>query len=77
MLVLMTPWAMTRPYIWAEIGAAWVKQLPFVLVLHGLTREDFRSRPEAPAFLKATNFITLNEIDRYFDELRRKLSEAV
>jgi hypothetical protein len=24
LVVLLTPWALDRPYIWAEIGAAWV-----------------------------------------------------
>ncbi len=23
LLVLLTPWALTRPYIWAELGVAW------------------------------------------------------
>jgi len=23
LLVLLTPWALERPYVWAEIGAAW------------------------------------------------------
>ncbi len=27
LLVLLTPWALDRPYVWAELGAAWVKEL--------------------------------------------------
>ena len=26
LVVLLTPWALDRPYVWAEIGAAWSKQ---------------------------------------------------
>ena len=30
LVVLLTPWALDRPYIWAEIGAAWGKRIPIV-----------------------------------------------
>lgn len=72
LLVLITPWAMKRPWIWIEIGVAWSRDLPFVVVLHGVTRKDFLSRPDAPTFLKAKNFTPLNEMDRYFDELEKR-----
>ncbi|HYN76375.1 MAG TPA: toll/interleukin-1 receptor domain-containing protein [Lamprocystis sp. (in: g-proteobacteria)] len=73
LLVLITPWALTRPYVWVEIGVAWSRELPFVVVLHGLQRQEFLARPEAPTFLKAKNFIRLNEIDRYFNELDHRV----
>lgn len=76
LLVLITPWALTRPYVWVEIGVAWSRNLPFAVVLHGMQRQDFLARPEAPTFLKAKNFIRLNDIDRYFDELERRVGGA-
>jgi len=27
-LVLLTPWSLQRPYVWAEIGVAWGKENP-------------------------------------------------
>ena len=41
MLVLFTPWAFDRPYVWAEIGAAWIRRIPIYCCLawtygHGL-----------------------------------------
>jgi hypothetical protein len=36
LLVLLTPWAMDRPYVWVELGVAWGRELPIVAVLHGL-----------------------------------------
>jgi len=69
MLVLFTPWAFDRPYVWAEIGAAWIKRIPIIVVLHGLTVMDFMSKPNAPVFLKKRDIIKLNDIDQYINQL--------
>jgi hypothetical protein len=69
LLALFTPWAFDRPYVWSEIGAAWLRGIPIVVVLHGLTAIDFTSKPFVPAFLKKRNIIKLNDIDTYFNQL--------
>ena len=46
LLVLVTPWSLKRPYVWAEIGAAWIRRIPIVVVLHGLSRSDFQAQPK-------------------------------
>lgn len=69
LLVLLTPWALERPYVWAEIGAAWIRRIPIVVVLHGLSLKDFQSQPNAPIFLKKRDVIKLNDIDKYFEQL--------
>jgi hypothetical protein len=28
LVVLLTPWALERPYVWAELGAAWGRRIP-------------------------------------------------
>src|ERR1051326_9108776 len=33
LVALFTPWSLTRPYVWAEIGAAWIRRIPIVVVL--------------------------------------------
>ena len=36
LVVLLTPWALERPYVWIELGAAWVVEFrlwPYCLVL--------------------------------------------
>jgi hypothetical protein len=48
LVVLFTPWALGRPYVWAEIGAAWIRRIPIIVVLHGLTATDFQAQPSAP-----------------------------
>ena len=75
LVVLFTPWASERPYVWAEIGAAWIRRIPIVVVLHGLTVRDFQSQASTPVFLKRRNIIRLNDIDRYFEELRTRIAE--
>jgi hypothetical protein len=70
LLVLITPWALDRPYIWAEIGAAWGRGIPMVAILHGLDAETLQSRPGTPVLLKKRNLIELNDIDLYFKQLR-------
>lgn len=37
LVVLLTPWALDRPYVWAEIGAAWSRRIPIVALLLGIT----------------------------------------
>jgi len=74
LLVLVTPWSLDRPYVWAEIGAAWIRRIPIVVVLHGMSARDFQARPDAPVFLKKRDLIPLNDIDRYFDQLGARTS---
>ena len=69
LLVLLTPWALERRYVWLEIGAAWLRKIPIASVLHGLKPEKLQSDPNFPILLKKSNMITLNQISRYFDQL--------
>ena len=73
LLVLITPWAIDRPYVWIEIGAAWLRQIPLIVVLHGISTEDFQENPKAPVLLKRRNLIDINELDRYFEQLVTRL----
>lgn len=76
LLVLFTPWSTERPYVWAEIGAAWIRRIPIIVVLHGIKTTDFQANPSAPVFLKKRDIINLNDIDEYFDQLERKVCES-
>src|SRR5438093_9302395 len=72
LLVLMTPWALDRPYVWAELGAAWLRRIPIVVVLHGVTAAELQSRPGVTVFLKKRNLIEINDLDTYFDQLKQR-----
>ncbi len=75
LLVLFTPWSFERPYVWAEIGAAWIRRIPIIVVLHGLSPSEFQSRPNAPVFLKKRDIISLNDIDQYFGQLEERVNK--
>ncbi len=73
LLVLLTPWALDRPYVWAEIGAAWGRRIPIVGILHGMTTTEFQSRSEVPIFLKKRDFVDINDIEVYFEQLKARV----
>ena len=73
LLVLITPWTLERPYVLMEIGAAWVRGLPIIVILYGITPVEFRSGPKVPVLLKRLNLLDINRIDRYFEELEKRV----
>lgn len=75
LLVLFTPWALERPYVWVETGAALMRNIPIVVVLHGLSRDEFQSHPRVPVFLKRRNIVKLNDIEKYFAQLSSRAVE--
>lgn len=72
LLVLLTPWATTRPYIWLEMGLFWGSRKRIVAVLHGITAKGLSSDERIPVLLKRTDLVDLNRIDSYFDQLRKR-----
>jgi hypothetical protein len=73
LVVLWTPWALDRPFVWTEIGAAWVRPIPIVQVLHGVTASELQSRAGFPTPLKRRDMIDLNDVDAYFEQLRERV----
>jgi TIR domain len=71
-LVLFTPWARERPYVWLEVGAAWGLGKRIVFVLHGMTADDLSKGVGNPALLKRTNVITINDLNKYFRQLKAR-----
>ncbi len=76
LVVLVTPWSLERPYVWVEIGSAWLRRIPIVLILHGITAAEFQAKPKSPVFLKKRDMIKLNDIDEYFDQLSKRVAEG-
>jgi hypothetical protein len=72
LVVLMTPWALDRPYVWAELGVAWSRRIPIIILLQGMTPNEFQSKPGIPVFLKKRDMIALNDVDAYFAGLRKR-----
>jgi len=73
LIVLLTPWALERPYVWAEIGAAWGRRIPIVALLLGITAAELQSRPGIPVLLKKRDLLQLNEVEVYLDQLSARI----
>ena len=74
LIVLVTPWALKRAYVWLEIGAAWLKGIPIVVLLLGIGADEFQEKANIPIALKARNLIALNNVDRYLGELQARIN---
>lgn len=76
LLVLVTPCALERPYVWLEVGAAWIRRIAIVGVLHGISAAELQAKSGAPVLLKKRNLIDINAIDRYFEELKLRVENS-
>jgi hypothetical protein len=72
LVVLLTPWALDRPYVWIELGAAWGRRIPIVALLLGITPGELQTRPGIPVLLKKRDLLELNDIETYLEQLRRR-----
>jgi hypothetical protein len=73
LVVLLTPWALERPYVWAEIGAAWGRRIPIVALSLGITATELQVRPGIPVLLKKRDLLELNDIDVYLGQLAARV----
>lgn len=74
LVVLITPWALNRPYVWLEIGAAWLKGIPIIALLLGVSASEFQEKANVPVALKKRNLLPLNNVDRYITELTERVN---
>ncbi len=76
LLVLLTPAALERPYVWLEIGAAWSQGKRIIGILHGMTTSELASRDGTPAFLTGIVLRDINDLDEYLVEVRQRLTDG-
>ncbi len=74
LLVLLTPAALERPYVWIELGAAWSQGKRIIGVMHGLTTSELAERDGTPAFLSGIVLRDINDLALYLDELAKRVS---
>lgn len=77
LLVLLTPWSLKRPYVWAEIGAAWGKRKPIIGVLYGLSPEELSAQAGVPVFLKRRDLVDINKFDSYLAQLQGRVTPSL
>jgi len=75
LVVLLTPWALERPYVGAEIGAAWGRRIPIVALLLGTTPTELQTRPGIPVLLKKRDLLQLNDIEVYLEQLQARVEQ--
>lgn len=72
LLVLFTPSANDRKYIWIEIGMFFSSKKRITGILYGITKEAISSDGKIPILLKKINSRDINEIDKYFREIKTR-----
>jgi hypothetical protein len=68
LIVLLTPEALQRPYVWMELGAIWVTHKRASFILYRLTVEDLRKRSGVPLFILKSELIDINRDTEHFLE---------
>lgn len=77
LVALLTPWALERPYVWAEMGAAWGRRTPIIGLLLGITATQLQEKPGIPVFLKKRDMVALNDIETYLSQLRGRVGTRI
>ncbi len=76
LIVLLTAAALERPYVWMEIGAAWIQRKRIIGILYGVTTSQLAGRDGTPAFLTGIVLRDINDLDRYLGELRQRITDG-
>ncbi len=76
LVVLITPWSSKRSWIWIEIGAAWIQDMPVIAVFYGVDPQDLEENGQGKAVLEDINIVQLNEFDLYIKELTDRVREV-
>ena len=75
LLVLFTPTACDRKYVWMEIGMFLGAKKRIVAALYGVRKEEIASDQLTPVALKRIDSVELNDIESYFSQLRRRIED--
>jgi hypothetical protein len=73
MLVLFTPIASERKYVWLEIGMFLGYRKRIVAALYGVSKADIAKDPFTPVALKRMDSVDLSNIDSYFEQLKGRV----
>jgi hypothetical protein len=57
-----------------EIGAAWVQEKRVTTVLYPMTFDELNRQGNIPGVVKRTAVLNINEIDKYFGQLRARIA---
>jgi hypothetical protein len=74
LLVLLTPTALERRYVWLEIGVAWGRGIRIAGVLYGVSTAELAAGDGTPAFMSDILLRDLNEFESYAEELSKRVT---
>lgn len=75
LLVLFTPTALDRKYVWLEIGMFFGARKRIVAALYGIEKKDIATDRLTPVMLKRIDCVDLNFVDSYLDQLKHRVEE--
>jgi hypothetical protein len=76
LVALLTPWSINRNWVWTEIGAARVLGKRILGILYGVSMETLSSEGGGMACLSSRNVLSINDIETYLAELKKRVKEA-
>lgn len=72
LIALFTPKSQSRSWVWLEIGAAKGHKKRIVAILYNTTLEIIE-KEHGVAFLKESLTLDLNEIEAYFEQVKKRI----
>jgi hypothetical protein len=77
LVVLLTPEALDRRYVWTEIGAAWGARKRVSGILYRITVDELRRASGVPVMLLKSNLVDINSgADRFIVQLGKRLNPS-
>ena len=73
-VVLLTPNALKRMYVWMEVGVALSNGKPLIGILHDLSPREVQSNPDIITAVKKINLVPLEELGKYLDEVQQRMN---
>jgi len=74
LLVLFTPTAKDRKYVWLEIGMFLGARKRIVGALYGVEKDEISTDQFTPVAIKRIDAVELNSIESYFAELAQRVA---
>lgn len=75
LLVLVTPWSLTRQYVWMEIAFFRRGGKRIVAALQGVNAKDIATDERIAVLLKKLDLVELNNIASYFAQLKSRVEK--
>ena len=70
--VLLTPWALDRPFVWLEVGFFRHARKRIVGILYGLSPADLSADNRMPVTITRLDLVELNKIESYLLQISRR-----